>query len=343
MKNEDFAHLAARIRALEPKLLNANELERMLLSKSAKDAYKILNELDYANHVGDIEDISGFQEVINAGLKDSKDLISKIAPYKWVFDVLWFRYDFHNIKTLLKAKLSGKSVEEVESFLMSFGAIDPGKLKTYIVMEENTDFGIEKDHEEMVKTAIGEAIKEFEKTEDPQMLDIFLDKKFCEITLYIAEKSKHSFIIDLVKKYVDLKNLEATIRIKIAGKDETFLKSVLIEGGNMETKRFIEIFHKELSELPDFLKHSEYAKVVAEGIKGFEEERSLSRLEKYSYDHLTDFIQLAKRVAFGPEPIIGYFWAKKNNALVIRTIMVGKLNGFEPEEIKSKLRNLYSS
>jgi V/A-type H+/Na+-transporting ATPase subunit C len=343
MKNEDFAHLAARIRALEPKLLNANELERMLLAKSAKDAYKILNELDYASHVGDIDDVSGFQEVINAGLKDSKDLIAKIAPYRWVFDVLWFRYDFHNIKTLLKAKLSGKTVEEVEDFLMPFGAIDLEKLKTYIVMEENTEFGIEKDHEEMVKKAIAKAVTEFEKTEDPQMLDIFLDKKFCEITLYIAKKSKHSFVIDLVKKYIDLKNLEAVVRIKIAGKEVAFLEKVLVEGGNMETKRFLEIFGKELSEMPEFLKHSEYAKVIAEGIKGFEEEKSLSKLEKYSYDHLTDFIQLAKRIPFGPEPIIGYFWAKKNNALIIRTILVGKLNGFEPEEIKSKLRNLYSS
>ena len=44
---------------------------------------------------------------------------------------------------------------------------------------------------------------------------------------------------------------------------------------------------------------------------------------------------------YGPEPLIAYFLAKKNNALIVRMILVNKLNKIEPEEIKDRLRDLY--
>lgn len=119
------------------------------------------------------------------------------------------------------------------------------------------------------------------------------------------------------------------------------LEQVLTNSGTLQKYRYTDAFKKDINEFAEVMKHTDYAEVIREGIRGFEEEKSFAALEKASYDHLTDFIQIAKRIAFGPEPIFGYFWAKKNNALIIRTIMVGKLNGFEPEEIKSKLRNLY--
>jgi len=341
MKNEDFAHSVARIRVLETTLLNENEVERMLLAKNAQEAYKIFNELDYSNHVGDISNVESFQEVINAGLKDSKDLITSIVPYKWVFDILWFRYDFHNIKTLLKAKFSGKEFKDIEDYMMPFGSIEVSKLKASIMDGQDVSFKLKAEHETAVKEGINEAEKLFKETGDPQMIDLYLDRKFCKISTDIAKASKHKFVLDLVKKYTDLKNIEAFIRLKAQGREESILEQALTNSGTITKKRFTDLFNRDMNEFVEAMHSTDYAEVVRKGVKGFDEERSFATLEKASYDHITDFIQVAKRIAFGPEPIFGYFWAKKNNALIIRTIMVGKLNGFEPEEIKSKLRNLY--
>lgn len=341
MKNEDFAYSVARIRVLETNLLNENEMERMLLAKNAQEAYKIFNELDYSTHVGDIENVESFQKVLNAGLKDTKDLIASIVPHKWVFDILWFRYDFHNIKTLLKAKFSGKDFKEVEKFMMPFGAIEITKLKACIMDGQDVQFKLKEEHEKAVKEGIKEAERLFKETKDPQIIDLYLDRKFCKISADIAKTSKHKFIIDLVKKYTDLKNIEAFIRLKAQGREESILEQALTNSGTFTKKRFMDAFKKNMNEFVESMRGTDYAEVVKKGVRGFEEERSFAALEKVSYDYITDFIQVAKRIAFGPEPIFGYFWAKKNNALIIRTIMVGKLNGFEPEEIKSKLRNLY--
>ena len=64
-----YAYAVARIRVLETHLLTKTELERMLGAADATEAYKVLNDLDYANHIGDIEHIENFQEVIEAGLR----------------------------------------------------------------------------------------------------------------------------------------------------------------------------------------------------------------------------------------------------------------------------------
>ncbi len=89
------------------------------------------------------------------------------------------------------------------------------------------------------------------------------------------------------------------------------------------------------------MKHTDYGDIIREAIKGYEDEKSFVKLDKLTYDHFTDYIQQAKRIAFGPEPVFAYFWAKKNNALVIRSVMVGKLNNIAPENIRKIIRTLY--
>jgi V/A-type H+/Na+-transporting ATPase subunit C len=336
-----FAQSSSWIRVLETKLLNENELERMVLAKDARDAYKILNETDYSSHVGDIEKLESFQEVINAGLKDTKELIMRIAPENWVFNILWFRYDFHNLKVLLKAKYSGKEFAEVENFLLHFGAIPTEKLKKYIFGNEDVSFGIEQDYEVYIKESVALAKMDYEKDEDPQMIDIVLDKRLCKIMNDIALRSGNAFLIKLTKKYIDLKNIELFIRLKIQKRDESLLLKGFINRGYLETYRFVDSFRKDVSDFSESMKHTDYGDIIREAIKGYEDEKSFVKLDKLTYDHFTDYIQQAKRIAFGPEPVFAYFWAKKNNALVIRSVMVGKLNNIAPENIRKIIRTLY--
>ena len=76
----DFAYSVALVRTLETLLLNDNEVERMVLAADPKDAFKILNEFDYADNKAGIEDVSDFQKVIDEGLIDIKEILSKVTP-----------------------------------------------------------------------------------------------------------------------------------------------------------------------------------------------------------------------------------------------------------------------
>ncbi|MBA4336328.1 hypothetical protein C0416_00955 [bacterium] len=341
MENTQFAQSVAWLRALESKLLNENELERMVLAKDARDAYKILNETDYSTHTGDIDNVESFQDVINSGLQDTKTLINKIAPQKWAFNILWYRYDFHNMKVLLKAKYSGKSYEDISGILFTFGAVPVLALKKYAMDGENVSFGLSESDELYLKESIKLAEKDYLKSEDPQMIDIVLDKRFCKIINTLATKTRNEFLIKFTKKYIDLKNIELFMRLKIQNREEDLFEKGFADRGYIEKNRFVEAFKKDISDFVESMRFTDYGTIVREAVKGYEEERSFVKLDKLSYDHLTDYMQQAKRVALGPEPVFAYFWAKKNNALIIRSIMVAKLNGIEPEKIRHIIRNLY--
>lgn len=341
MDNTAFAQSVAWVRVLETKLLNENELERMILAKDARDAYKILNETDYSTHIGDIENVESFQEVINAGLKDSKELITRIAPHKWMFNILWLRYDFHNMKVLLKAKNSNKELEDVKDYLFGFGAVPVEAMKKYVLDGEDAGFGLEEDLEKYLKESVKLAQADFNKDEDPQLIDMVLDKRFCKIINQLAVKSGNEFLITLTKKYIDLKNIELFLRLKIQEREESLLEKGFVSRGTIEKYRFADAFRKDINDFAESMRHTDYANIIREAVKGYEEEKSFVKLDKLSYDHLNDYIQRSKRIAIGPEPVFAYFWAKKNNAIIIRSIMVGKLNDVDPQHIRKMIRNLY--
>ena len=119
------------------------------------------------------------------------------------------------------------------------------------------------------------------------------------------------------------------------------LEKGFIKGGILEKYRFTDSFRKDINDFAESMSHTDYADIIREAVKGYNDDRSFVNLDKYSYDYYTNFIQDSKRVAIGPEPVFAYFWAKKNNALIIRAAMVGKLNGVDPEDIRKIIRKLY--
>jgi len=341
MENTQFVQSVAWVRVLESQLLNENELERMILAKDAHDAYRILNETNYSTHIGDIEKVESFQDVINSGLGDAKALINKIAPQKWVFNLLWYRYDFHNMKVLLKAKYSDKTFEDVERLLFNFGAVPVSSLRKYIFDGEDVLFGLLEEDEKYLKESIKFADADYLKSSDPQLIDVVLDKRLCKIINTIAEKSGNEFLIKFTKKYIDLKNIELFIRLKIQNREEALLEKGFIDRGYIEKSRFTDDFKKDIDEFAESSKHTDYGSIIQGAVKGYNDDKSFVKLDKLSYNHLTDFMQGAKRIVIGPEPVFAYFWAKKNNALVIRAVMVAKLNEIEPEQIRELIRTLY--
>jgi len=54
------------------------------------------------------------------------------------------------------------------------------------------------------------------------------------------------------------------------------------------------------------------------------------------------FIKNAKRINFGPEPIIAYIIAKETEIKIIRIILAGKLNKVDSNIIRERLRDIYA-
>ena len=343
MNKYDFTYSVAFVRTLETLLLNENEVERMMLAKDEYEAFKILNEFDYADNKLGIDDPADFQKIIEEGLLDIKEMLDKVTPEKRVLNILWLQDDFHNIKTLIKAKLSEKPYEEIEHLITESGAIPIESLKKVILEETDAPFTLEEQTEIYIKKKIIKVQELFKKeNNNPQVIDLYLDQKLMKIIFGIAQDTENEFLIQYVEKLIDLTNIKLFFRMKAQEKDIDLYEIAFFWNGSIPFAKFREAYKDKLSEFPETMKSTSYAKTITQGYKHYKEEKTFIFLEKEIENYLTDYIKSAKLIAFGPEALIAYFLAKKNNALTIRMILVNKLNSIDPEEIRLRLRKLYS-
>ena len=105
-----FTQVIPRIRVLETKLLDKTKLERIIDSSSGEEALKILGETEYSNVMGNVKRIEDYEEILSSELKRVYKLLYEISPIKSVVDVMSIKYDYHNIKVLIKEKILNKII-----------------------------------------------------------------------------------------------------------------------------------------------------------------------------------------------------------------------------------------
>ncbi len=341
-----FSYATARVRSLEPMLLDMTDVERMLGAKEAKEAYKILNDTAYANHVGDIKKTEDFQEVIDAGLQDAKELLDRIVPDPLLLDILFLPFDFHNFKTVLKGLASDKGQEEIRGQLMTIGRIPVEAVEAFFFEKDHEYFPLDEALTNKIKEGIKKTRLTYEKTSDPRFIDLLLDRVLFEILAEIAKKTGNSFVMKFVQKWIDLMNIKGFLRIKLLGQEDFFitnnlLDDVFLKGGTLPTYKFKDGMETDKNSLTGIFKGTDYESVVNRGLEAYEKHKSFLYLEKYAEELLIDFARGSRYVDSGPEAVLAYFFAKQNNARIIRMIMVGKLRGIPEEMLRDRIHKLY--
>lgn len=332
MNNMVFTSVIPRLRVLETRLLDKAKLDRMIDSKSAWESVKVLQESEYAAHMSQVKRAEDYEEMLSAELKRVYKLMYEISPERSVVDVMSVRYDYHNIKVLLKAKALK---EDFSQLLLPIGMIEVDKLKAAVTNEEYSDLP------QIMRSAIEEIERDFLATKDPQKIDIIADRYMFKHMLDIAKEIENRFVENYVKSLIDLTNIKSLIRIKKQDKDRRFLEEVLIEGGNTDKDNFIALLTDNLESLAGKLSYVDYIEPLRLGIEDYIKTGSLNGLEKLTDDYIVNMMKDAKYVSFGPEPVIAYIFAKENEIKLIRIIMVGKINGIEAGVIRERLRDNY--
>ncbi len=334
MDNSAFNYAVGRIRALETKLLSPGDVERMLSAKDADDAYRIFSDFDFGGSLGEAKKTEDFQLVINSELAETKKLLTKIVHFNlvWVLEILWVRYDFHNLKTALKGKFMGWDREKTLEMMLDLGSVPA---EVMLDFGKNDIIPNEMRHRFIVAKEIAENI--YAKTQDLRQVEYALDKDLHDLKLALAKKARNQFLLEFVQKEIDLFNLVSYFRIKEVHDGMKF-EEVHTEGGTLNAG----FFALEEDKFMEKLRRSDYARIALAYDIFKKEGGDFAAIEREGDDLLLSHMQKSKHTPFGPEPIFAYYWAKKNNARVVRMIMVGKLAGLPQEKIRRRLRKLYS-
>ena len=154
MKVAEFAAIVALIRVWESKLLGKSQYERLIEADSFEETLKLLQETSY----GSFLEGSDFEAALNSAARNMYEDLSKAVPYEILVDFMRVKYDYHNIKVLVKGKLLEKDFSNI---LIPNGIVEAVELKNSVNNDEPKIFG---------QTKEGET-----KEENPKALDEYME------------------------------------------------------------------------------------------------------------------------------------------------------------------------
>lgn len=326
----DYAYTMGVLRSLERKLFNTNDVERMIDAPDLETAFRVFNDTEYADDVLDVKP-EEFKKALDHDLKKTRDLYFQMIDNKDLLELLFIRYDFHNIKLFFKAKFLEKDLAEFETDL---GTMPAESIRKYIIEQPQTGLS------DYLKQVIDKVAKEFEKDSSPHYIDSYLDKVMYDHLLKLSAKVDNDFIVKFVKLQIDLLNTKILLRAKRMDRDLNFLKEELIDNGKRQKSDFIELFSQDKNTLIKALEKY-FDNKIKMILNDYEKSDSLWKLEQDFENYELNFLQETKRISEGPEVVFGYYYAKKNAIRNVRLIMTGKMNGVESKEIKERVRQLW--
>lgn len=329
---EDFVYACARVRGLEKRLLNREILEKMIESQNLEDCLKILTE-NYPNeYVFDSLSPADVDNSLIRVLKETIGLIKEISPYPYLFKLFNLKYDFYNIKILLKSKLL--NINDISN-IYNIGNLSSDALKSAVFDAKYQLIPIK------IERLIKDAENEFIKNEDLQLLDTFLDNGYYEILFNYLEDINEPYLFYFYKKEVDLLNIIIACRSKVRDLKKGKLAEILIKYGNLSVQKFINIYETSLSSWPNHFQRNEYEHIVENGIKYWLEDNSLLEIDKLADNYLLNLLKVGKYNTFGLESVIAYYYAKENDIKNIRMISNYKRYSLSKELLKENVRDTY--
>ena len=217
-------------------------------------------------------------------------------------------------------------------WIRNAGRVAPETLAEAVKRSEFTDLP------KVMADAIVEARAVLGKTRDPQRSDMILDQAYFQEMEQLAKDSGSQFLLGYVQMLVDAANLRSVVRVLRMGRDADFLATVLFPGGTIPAATVVKAADGEPLESIYF--SSLFEEAAAAGVQAIQG-GSLTAFEKACDNALNAYMQKAKYIPFGEQPMLGYVSAKDNEFTAIRIILTGRLADLPADVIRERLRNAY--
>ena len=330
MDRMDYGQSVVTIRVLEKRLLTKNRIERMIESETCEEVLKLLSETEYSQDMTDIRNSRDYEKILKRETERVFSLVRNMSKNKEVVDILSLKYDYHNLKVLIKSKVFEK---DNTNLLMNAGTIDITKFKT---KSETQSLDLPEE--------ILEAIAEIKKEENltPQKIDIIVEKYYFKNLVNLSKKIDVKVITDYVKGLIDFQNIITLFRVQKQNRDAKFLDSVIFEGGTISKDKIVASLNDSSETILNKFKKEKLGPYLVKGVEVFNETKRLSEFEKISDNYLMELNKESKYIVFGPEPLFTYLVAKEREINAIRLIMVSKINNISSEKIRERLRDTYA-
>jgi V/A-type H+-transporting ATPase subunit C len=321
-----YGHAVGRIKAQEMKLLLSHHVGR-LIEADFEEALHILGEVEMGDYLAGARTAREVDDGLTAYLHDVYEFLREALPADSVlFEFFHCRYDFHNLKVLLKAAREGAPED---ALLPRLGSMDVEGLRR----------GVE--HPVELPSPYKELVLEMEGRElSPQELETLIDAYFLRYRLFLARHEGNAFMEELARAAIDLSNLKALLRARRLGKERETVQKGLVEGGYIPTGYLLELYGDTDDVMVKKLERTRYPSHIFDFLLE-EEKPSLSDFDRRSDDYIMDLLRASRRISVGVEPVFSFVRARENEVTMVRMILMAKLHNLAPEAIEKMMRKLY--
>ena len=324
MPQPSIYYASGRIGVLRRTMLKKAQLERLQSAKNYTDATRALTEIGFTSADG-----TDFQTAADQHVLKACRLVHAVTPEPLLTDCFLLRYDAHNLKILLKSRQMAQKPE----FLSACGTIDAEKLRHCVA--DHTYGPLPQEF----KTAMETLEKKIAVRFDPMLVDTVLDQATFRQIFTNLKGCKNA---GTVKRYfqakADLQNILILLRLKAMKKNAADFAGMALPGGTIPIRTLTDAF-MESDRLIKLTKRFGPALQLAV-TDAATDAKKLPFLEKVSEDYLFGLIKSRQYDTESMETIVSYLLQKRREATDVRLVMAGKLNGFAPEAVGERMREL---
>jgi V/A-type H+-transporting ATPase subunit C len=327
MRERNFVYAVGRIRALETKLLDGVQLERISEAANLSEALVRLGETDYGTVLSGLKHPQQFESALNLELSQVGRLLLNLSENAPEFQVFLHRYDIQNLKTVLKNDTTSPAD------LSILGVWTPEWLIERIKDGEFTAFP------QLIRVALERAVAVYKAGGESQEIDRILDNAWFDYGYQVLQAGISSLLFNWWEGLIDLTNLRIFIRLRLIGMGFPDFRRFFISGGLLALDSYKELWDQPDEKVALYLANTPYDRILNGDARTLS---ALSEFEREFDNYLIERIQPAKMISFGIEPLVGYWLAKENEVKILRIILVGKVNQMANVEIKGRLRHAYA-
>lgn len=331
MTREDFLQGSATVRIYETRLLDKMQMERMIDSKDFHEALKMLSETTYSKAISTLDNPEEYGDALQKELNSTYEKVNKLNKGEIIYDFVTLRYSFHNLKVLIKEHILNTDFSHI---LSKLGNVDITQIRNDL---KNENFLSEAKY----MNYVSKVIEDYKNNQDPQRIDILLDKFYLNELLDMANKLKFDLFINYAKDSIDVSNIKSLLRSKNQNKSYDFIKDVLLDNGVISKEQLLDIYENSLEEILERLMSTHLSKYIKKGLDNYRKSARLQDVEKELENFLMARVKESKTITYGPEILFAYLQSKESEIKNLRIILVSKLNGLSNEDIRERLRDGY--
>jgi len=313
----------------ERNLISDAMYDRLIGASSLQDAVRILQETRYQPHIAQMDHYDHFESMLTQELSRQADEIKALVDDRELIDLLFLKYDYHNLKIMVKNELGG---EQYDHLFYAFGSQFVPEVKQWI----NEPMKNAKSTRFQQSVEAARAV--YAQTHDAQALDLVVDHAYFVHMAELAKALKRPYFIDYAANVADFTNMLSFLRVRHQNQPKDVFAQTYAEGGKIDSDILMSNYRSDDDVIRRALKSSAASKELYGAFDAFVTDRNIAAFEKAKDQYVYQLAVDGSKQMDGPEVLFSYMLRVETEVQNLRIILTGKRSEIAPERIRERIR-----